>query len=136
MYAAILTQENLSGTAQTTTAVTCESCHGGAVDWIEEHNQKSISRAQRVESSLALGMGHPESILSVSRSCFECHIVDDEQLVNHAGHPALTEGFELLSWYSGEVKHNFSCVEWWIVRQGALGKDAGSPVTATAYAFP
>lgn len=101
------TQEDLAGTAQTTMAVSCESCHGGAVGWIEEHNRKNVSRQSRVDSSLALGMGHPESILAVSKSCFECHIVDDEQLVNHAGHPALSEGFEILSWYSGEVKHNF-----------------------------
>lgn len=101
------TQENLTGTAQTTTAVSCESCHGGALDWIEEHNQKAISREARIENSKAHGMAHPASVLDVSRSCFECHVIDDEQLVNHAGHPALTEGFELLSWYSGEVKHNF-----------------------------
>lgn len=101
------TQEDLAGTAQTTMAVSCESCHGGAIDWIEEHNRKHVSRQSRVDASVALGMSHPESILSISKSCFECHVVDDEQLVNHAGHPAVSDGFEILSWYSGEVKHNF-----------------------------
>jgi hypothetical protein len=34
-------------------------------------------------------------------------VIDDEQLVNRGGHPALSEGFEILSWFSGDVKHAF-----------------------------
>lgn len=101
------TQEAISGVPQTTMAVSCESCHGGAAGWIEEHNRKSLDRRQRIENSRALGMAHPASVYEVAKTCFECHVIDDEQLVNGAGHPALSGGFELVSWYSGEVAHNF-----------------------------
>lgn len=101
------TEEVLSGVPQTTAGVSCESCHTAAAPWIEIHNSRGTSRQSRVDESLALGMAHPASILAVSKSCFECHVVDDEQLVNQAGHPALSVDFEILSWYSGEVNHNF-----------------------------
>lgn len=101
------TQEFLASVPQTTSAVGCESCHGSAIDWIEDHNNKGFSREQRVTVSTEKGMAHPENIGMVSRSCYECHVIDDEQLVNMAGHPAISDDFEILSWYSGEVKHNF-----------------------------
>lgn len=101
------TQEFLASVPQTTAAVSCESCHGPAIDWIEEHNRKTLSRRARVETGTELGMIHPENIHLTSKACYECHVIDDEQLVNMAGHPALSDGFEILSWYSGEVKHNF-----------------------------
>lgn len=101
------TQETLASAVQTTAAVSCESCHGGAEQWIDVHNSKSRSRGERVEKAIALGMNHPASSFAVAKGCVECHVIDDEQLVNRAGHPALSEGFEVLSWYSGEVKHNF-----------------------------
>ncbi len=101
------TQEFLASVPQTTAAVSCESCHGPAIDWIEEHNRKSLSRSARVETGTKMGMLHPENIHLSSKACYECHVIDDEQLVNMAGHPAISDGFEILSWYSGEVKHNF-----------------------------
>lgn len=101
------TQETLSGALQTTTAVSCESCHGGASDWIDLHNSKSRPRPERIAQAAAHGMQHPSSVLAAAQSCYECHVIDDEQLVNQTGHPALSDGFELVSWYSGEVKHNY-----------------------------
>ncbi len=101
------TQEKLASAVQTTAAVSCESCHGGAEQWIDVHNSKSHSRKERIDMASALGMNHPATVYATAKACFECHVVDDEQLVNKAGHPALSPGFELLSWYSGEVKHNF-----------------------------
>ena len=101
------TQETLASAVQTTAGVSCESCHGGASEWIDIHNSKSMARQERVAKASSLGMHHPASVFATAKSCFECHVVDDEQLVNQAGHPAMSEGFELLSWYSGEVKHNF-----------------------------
>lgn len=101
------TQEKLASAVQTTAAVSCESCHGGAEQWIDIHNSKSLSRSERITQATALGMNHAASVFASAKACFECHVVDDEQLVNKAGHPALSEGFELLSWYGGEVKHNF-----------------------------
>ncbi len=101
------TQEFLASVPQTTASVSCESCHGPAIDWIEEHNRKTLSRSARVETSTEMGMRHPGNIHLSSKACYECHVIDDEQLVNMAGHPALSDGFEILSWYSGEVKHDF-----------------------------
>ncbi|MCB1208304.1 MAG: hypothetical protein KDK97_03200 [Verrucomicrobiales bacterium] len=101
------TQETLSGAVQTTAAISCESCHGGAEKWIDVHNRKSHSRSERIDLAAALGMKHPSTVFATAKACFECHVVDDEQLVNKASHPALSPDFELLSWYSGEVKHNF-----------------------------
>ncbi len=101
------TQEKQSGGVQATAGVSCESCHGGGERWIEIHNNKSLTRTERVEKALSLGMRHPESVFNMAHSCYECHVVDDEALVNKAGHAALSDNFELLSWYSGEVKHNF-----------------------------
>lgn len=101
------TPEMMSGVLQTTIAVSCESCHTEAAPLIEEHNRKGVSRQSRIDTSLELGMAHPASVNAISKSCYECHVIDDEQLVNQAGHPAVSEGFEILSWYSGEVNHNF-----------------------------
>lgn len=101
------TQEKLASAVQTTSAVSCESCHGGAEQWIDVHNSKSHARAERISQASALGMHHPASLATTAKACFECHVVDDEQLVNQAGHPALSDRFELLSWYAGEVKHNY-----------------------------
>ncbi len=110
------TQEFLASVPQTTAGVSCESCHGPAIDWIEEHNRKTLSRSARVETGTRMGMVHPENIHLSSKACYECHVIDDEQLVNMAGHPAISDGFEILSWYSGEVKHNF------LVNEGGVRK--------------
>ncbi len=101
------TQEAFSGSPQTTAAVSCESCHGSGDKWIDHHNKKSLSRGERIARATNLGMNHPGDIHSTSKTCYECHVIDDEQLVNQAGHPAVSRGFELLSWYSGEANHNF-----------------------------
>mgnify|MGYP003640095454 CR=1 FL=1 len=101
------TQELIASIPQPTAGISCESCHGAAFDWIDEHYRKSLSRDRRVSSSVELGMIHPDSVSAMTKTCYECHVIDDEQLVNLAGHPAVSEQFEFLSWYSGEVTHNF-----------------------------
>ncbi len=101
------TQEPLFSIPQSTEGVSCESCHGGGLDWMDEHNRRSLSRGGRVETATEKGMVHPATLFRMVATCYECHVVDDEQLVNRVGHPAISEGFEFLSWYSGEVMHNF-----------------------------
>ncbi|NRB76889.1 MAG: hypothetical protein HRU46_21220 [Verrucomicrobiales bacterium] len=101
------TQEYLASMPQPTEAVSCESCHGEGFDWIDQHYKKSISRSERIERAGELGMIHPGDTFKVTQTCYECHVIDDEQLVNLAGHPAMSEDFEILSWYSGEVAHNY-----------------------------
>ncbi len=101
------TLEPFGSTPQPVEAISCESCHGEGFHWIDEHYKKSISRSQRIERSEELGMAHPANLFKMTATCYECHVIDDEQLVNQAGHPALSEDFELFSWYAGEVAHNY-----------------------------
>ncbi len=101
------TQETIQSVVQLTEAVSCESCHGASADWIDLHNSKGLSEQDRSQKSIAKGMLHPNDMHEIGKRCYDCHIVDDEKLVNAAGHPALSKGFELYSWSQGEVKHNF-----------------------------
>ncbi|MEM9282872.1 MAG: multiheme c-type cytochrome [Verrucomicrobiota bacterium] len=101
------THEPVASMAQPTAAVSCESCHGESYNWIDEHNRKSLAREQRIETAKSVGMVHPSSIFGMTKTCYDCHVIDDEQLVNQTGHPAMSDSFEYLSWYSGEVNHNF-----------------------------
>jgi len=102
-----VTEEEIHSVIQVNRAVSCESCHGAAADWIDLHNTASLSHAERTRRSREQGMIHPSSLYDLGKRCFECHVIDVEPLVNVAGHPAVSEGFELLSWSQGEVKHNF-----------------------------
>ncbi len=98
--------------------VSCESCHGPAKDWISVHNNyggSGITRAsesphhrrQRLSESIAAGMRNPINVYLVAQSCYRCHTVPDEKLVNIGGHSAGSLDFELVSWSQGMVRHNF-----------------------------
>jgi hypothetical protein len=97
--------------------ISCESCHGGAKNWIEVHNDyggKTVKKEQeseahkkkRIADAVAGGMIRPENIYHVARNCYQCHTVPNERLVNIGGHKAGSD-FELVSWSQGEVRHNF-----------------------------
>ena len=104
-----------SNPARVIDGVSCESCHGGAKDWLKTHNSgdrrepddSASARESRVAQATEAGMIYPEQIHEVAANCFSCHIVTDEKLVNVGGHPAGSEDFELVSWIKGEVQHNF-----------------------------
>ncbi len=89
--------------------VSCESCHGGAKEWRDVHGarDKIADRSKRQELSTAAGMLYPDDTYAVATNCFNCHVVRDEELVVKGGHPARSEGFNLVSWSGGEVRHNF-----------------------------
>ena len=95
--------------------VSCESCHGGAKEWLDLHNiadrrepgDTPAKRSERVAKSIAAGMLYPDQIHQVAENCYSCHIVTDEKLVNVGGHPPGSTDFELASWAAGEVRHNF-----------------------------
>jgi hypothetical protein len=98
--------------------VSCESCHGGATDWIAIHAdyggegvtkaaETAEHRARRLEESIALGMNNPHNIYLIARQCYDCHTVPDESLVNVGGHMAGSQDFELVAWSQGIVRHNF-----------------------------
>lgn len=101
------TEERIHGVIQVEQAVSCESCHGAAGGWIDIHNKGSLSRSYRVAQAAQTGMLHPANVHDVGGRCFDCHVIDSEPLVNVAGHPATSEGFELYSWSQGEMKHNY-----------------------------
>lgn len=98
--------------------ISCESCHGAAKDWIDKHHdygdpnttrtsETPEHRHQRIAESIALGMRNPENVYLVAQSCYRCHTVGDEELVNVGGHNAGSLDFEFVAWSQGMVRHNF-----------------------------
>lgn len=98
--------------------VSCESCHGAAKDWIAVHNdyggpgvtrlqETPEHRLQRLRASIAGGMRNPANVYLVAQSCYRCHTVPDEKLVNVGGHKAGSLDFEIVAWSQGKVRHNF-----------------------------
>lgn len=112
-------------TMQTSTAgieaiagVSCESCHGAAKSWIDVHNnfggpgatkelETPAHRVERLRDSIAAGMRNPINVYMVAQSCYRCHTVPDERLVNVGGHSAGSMDFEFVAWSQGTVRHNF-----------------------------
>ncbi len=97
--------------------VSCESCHGAGRDWIDIHNnygpgadvatETEAHREQRIDASRAAGMRRPSEIYDTAKSCFECHTVPEERLVNVGGHSTGSLDFELVERSQGEIRHNF-----------------------------
>ncbi len=104
--------------AKAISGVSCESCHGAAQKWVKLHNdygsptatkaqESAAHQAQRISNSIAAGMRNPHNLYLVAQSCFRCHTVPNEKLVNVGKHKAGTENFELVAWSQGLVRHNF-----------------------------
>jgi hypothetical protein len=98
--------------------VSCESCHGAADKWVKLHSdyggptatkagESEAHKAQRISGSIAAGMRNPHNLYLVAQSCFRCHTVPNERLVNVGKHKVGTENFELVAWSQGLVRHNF-----------------------------
>lgn len=94
--------------------VSCESCHGAGRDWIKVHSgfsgktplfESKAEEKARWKLADAKGMIRPLSFYLLAKSCFGCHVVPNEDLVNKGGHRA-GSAFELVSWSQGEVLHN------------------------------
>jgi Cytochrome c554 and c-prime len=97
--------------------VSCESCHGAGRDWINVHNdygkgydrtsEPPEHRRQRIEASRRAGMRRPsDDLYAVAASCFGCHTVPNEKLVNVGGHTTGSADFELAAW-TDKIRHNF-----------------------------
>lgn len=74
--------------------VGCESCHGGAEDWLATHyNAPAVSH----ETNLNAGMLATENVQDRSDLCLSCHLGTSNKFATHrimaAGHPRLA--FEL-----------------------------------------
>ncbi len=105
------------GRLRAVSGVSCENCHGSGEGWIDIHNDyggKGIDhttetaehRAARIEASRAAGMRRPTDLYPVVASCFACHTVPNEQLVNVGKHSLGSSGFELVDWME-KIRHNF-----------------------------
>ncbi len=112
------TKQIEDGRERVVAGISCESCHGGARDWVALHNdyggltatkasESAEHRAKRVADSVAKGMNNPHNIYLIARQCYDCHTVPNEKLVNVGGHLAGSQDFELVSWSQGMVRHNF-----------------------------
>ena len=98
--------------------VSCESCHGAAQGWVAVHNdyggtgvtkdaESAEHRIERLRASINGGMRNPVNVYMVAQSCYRCHTVPDERLVNIGGHKEGSMDFEMVSWSQGMVRHNF-----------------------------
>lgn len=137
--------QHASGVAQ---HVSCESCHNGAGDgnghagWLTLHSdygsgldaKDKSSRGKEVEANYknrmeecaVAGMRRSENLYLLAKNCLECHVVGSEQLVNDAGHPSQSKGFEFFEWSQGEVRHNYQLDQ---------GKNADAPTVWTSARF-
>jgi hypothetical protein len=99
-------QERRGPQFQLTDGVGCESCHGGAQNWIQVHaindNQNSHRR------NVAAGLYPTDDPQSRAKVCLSCHLGDGTKLVTHrimgAGHPRLS--FELDTFTAIEPAHH------------------------------
>ena len=100
-------------------AVSCESCHGAGRDWKDFHSdvgefppgfEPMENKTRRLGNAEKHGMRGREELHDFAASCFECHIVADEELVNVGGHKPLSD-IELVSWTQGAIRHNFVASE-------------------------
>lgn len=107
-----------TGNVHAIAGVSCESCHGAAKNYLDVHHnyggenvtramETPQHRAERLQTSIALGMRNPVNVYLVAQSCLRCHTTADEELVNVGGHPAGSLDFEFVSWSQGTIRHNF-----------------------------
>lgn len=112
------TQKIEGGNTNVIAGISCESCHGAAAKWLDIHHdyggptitkatETPEHRSNRVDESIAAGMRNPSNAYLLAQSCFRCHTVQDEQLVNSGGHSLGSLDFELVSWSQGKIHHNF-----------------------------
>ena len=97
-------QASSSERVRTISGTSCESCHGGAKDWVKIHSD-SKNNPNALTDAQALGMIRPHQTYAVAANCFGCHTVPNEELVNVGGHTAGSD-FELVAWTQGEMRHN------------------------------
>ncbi len=107
-----------SGVLRAVSGVSCESCHGPGRDWVNVHNdyggkgfdhtnETAEHKAARIQQSRDAGMLRPSDIYPVVASCYQCHLVNNEKLVNVGGHNTGSRGFEYVEWSQGQIRHNF-----------------------------
>src|SRR5205823_410550 len=86
--------------------VGCESCHGPAERWVNEHYRENW-RAKTLAEKDALGMRDTKNLAGRARTCVRCHVGAPGMDVNHdliaAGHPPLR--FEFAAFHANLPRH-------------------------------
>ncbi len=112
------TLENDGGRTRPVSGISCESCHGASRDWINTHHdyggptaskesESEAHRNQRLHDASIAGMRNTQNLYAIASSCYSCHTVPDEELVNVGGHNTGSVDFELVAWSQGTIRHNF-----------------------------
>jgi hypothetical protein len=106
----------VEGQYETLAGIACESCHGAAADWVKTHGEYGQGftaetepperRHARLAQAAAAGLRGPRQLYDLGASCYGCHILNEEQIVNTGGHVAGSPEFNLLTWSQGEVRHH------------------------------
>lgn len=117
-------QADPGATATARSAVSCESCHGAASDWVKIHNdyggpgvkretEPVAHKTERINKSVAAGMLRPGSLYDLASNCLNCHSlarasVDGATIgkMIAAGHP-VSPDYELVKYSQGSVRHRF-----------------------------
>lgn len=103
------TPSNAGGAVAAIGGVSCQSCHGAAKGWLDNHktlkNAAPEARGAIHKKCDGAGAIRSNNLYAIAKNCFECHVVRNQDLVN-AGHPGSNK-VELVTWSAGEVRHNF-----------------------------
>lgn len=79
---------------QISDGVGCESCHGGAVDWLGKHASGKFGHAENVKA----GLFPTEDPVARAKLCLSCHFGDKDRFITHrimgAGHPRMAFGLD------------------------------------------
>ncbi|MDA8019179.1 MAG: hypothetical protein MPN21_17200 [Thermoanaerobaculia bacterium] len=102
--------------------VSCESCHGAARDYLDVHNdyggkgpdgkdldhktESPEHRRQRIAASRAAGMLRPSDLYELASTCYGCHTVPNEKLVDVGRHSLGSTDFDLVA-RTDQIRHNF-----------------------------
>jgi len=120
------TPKRRSGKVTAIAGVSCESCHGAATSWVGVHSsfkrravETPEERESRVAGVSALGMFMGGRVYDLVSRCYDCHLVDDEWLVEEGQHSA-GSSFDLVSRLDA-VRHNFVTGERY--RNAAIGSE-------------
>lgn len=103
------------GKVKVVSGVSCETCHTPSKSWFDIHNsyggkgiKKEQETAEHKKQRLAkiddLGLIRGKHLYDWAYNCYQCHIVDDEELVNVGGHGSGND-FDLLKYSQDEIYH-------------------------------
>ncbi|MGI9423898.1 MAG: cytochrome c family protein [Hyphomicrobiaceae bacterium] len=109
------TTKSVGARSKVISGISCESCHGAGRRYIDIHSsfsgkpnksaESAAERKRRWAKSESGGMIRPHALYETAKTCFGCHLVPQEKLVNVGGHPPGSR-FDLIAWSQGEVRHN------------------------------